>query len=364
MKLKSADKERDSSFELLRLLAMAIIVVGHFSSQSLIAISGDPFNRTVADFIGAGSRIAVNVFLLVGVWFMVDAAFKPERMLRLYVQLALYTIPLTAVMWLLGMSGGHRNVIQGFLPFFGRPLWFVTAYMSLIALTPFLNLVFRLGDRSLGCLVGLLALLFSAVATVPAYTAPEYPAEVAWFVVVYVSMGWAKRTAWFDRLPSKWWSLALGGGMLLLLSVARMLPWTAGVAEYWLVHLPALPNVLVAVLIFNFFRSLKLGAVHSVNAMASSVFAVYIVHQTPAFRECLWNGLCGAGTLASAPRALFALGLIGVVIGIFIVVTIVDHAYRMRLQRLIERSHLFSRAARILNDVYMNKSTEERTASV
>ena len=364
MKSSFEGKERNSSFELLRLLAMTIIVIGHFGDQSLIAMTGDPFNCAVAEFIGSGERVAVNVFLLVGVWFMVDAAFKPERMLRLYVQLALYTIPLTAIMGLLGWSGGVRNIVQGFLPFFGRPLWFVTAYISLIALTPFLNLVFRLGDRSLGCLVGLLALLFSGVATVPAYTAPEYPAEIAWFVVVYVAMGWAKRTAWFDRLPSRWWSLVLGVGLLLLLSVARMMPWTARVAEYWLVHLPALPNIVVAVLIFNFFRCLKLGTVHFVNVMASSVFAVYIVHQTPAFRECLWNTLCGASVLAAAPRALFALGLIGAVIGIFIVVTIVDHAYRMRLQRLIERSHLFSRAARILNDVYMNKSTEERTASV
>lgn len=351
-------KERNSSFELLRLLAMATIVIGHFSGQSLIATTGNPLNHAIADFIGAGGRIAVNVFLLVGTWFMVDATFKAERLLRLYVQVALYTIPLTVIMIALGMSRDPRNIIQGFLPFFGRPLWFATAYISLLALTPFLNLAFRLSDDNLGRLVGLLVFSFSVVATIPAFTAPEYPAEVAWFFVVYVCMGWAKRTKSFDRLPSKWWSLILGGGMLLVLSLARIMPLTARAAEYWLIHLPALPNILIAALIFNFFRCLEMGSIRLVNLMASSVFAVYIVHQTPAFRECLWNVLCQAGALATSSCTSFVFELIGVVCCLFVSVTIVDHGYRIRVQRLIERSALFAYAVRTLNGFYKQQDKE------
>ena len=291
---------------------------------------------------------------------MVDATFRPERILRLYVQVALYTIPLTAIMIALGMSGGARNIIQGFLPFFGRPLWFATAYISLIALTPFLNLAFRLNDSDLGRLVGLLVFFFSVVSTIPAFTAPEYPAEVAWFFIVYICMGWAKRTKFLDRLPSKWWSLILGGGMLLALSLARMLPMTARVAEYWLIHLPALPNIFIAVFIFNFFRCLEMGSIKLVNLMASSVFAVYIVHQTPAFRECLWNVLCQAGALAASSRTSFVFELIGVVCCLFVSVTIVDHGYRIRAQRLIERSALFAYAVRILNGIYKQQDKERK----
>lgn len=356
----SMSKERNSSFELLRLLAMVTIVIGHFSGQSFIATTGNPLNHAIADFIGAGGRIAVNEFLLVGTWFMVDATFKPERLLGLYVQVALYTIPLTVIMIVLGMSGGERNIIQGFLPFFGRPLWFATACISLIALTPFLNLAFRLNDCDLGRLVGLLVFFFSVVSTIPAFTAPEYPAEVAWFFVVYICMGWAKRTKFLDRLPSKWWSLILGGGMLLALSFARMLPVTARVAEYWLIHLPALPNILIAVLIFNFFRCLEVGSIRLVNLMASSVFAVYIVHQTPAFRECLWNVLCQAGALAASSRTSFVFELIGVVCCLFVSVTIVDHGYRIRAQRLIERSALFAYAVRTLNGIYKQQDKERK----
>jgi len=39
----------------------------------------------------------------------------------------------------IGEAGSVRNVIQGCVPFFGRSVWFASAYISLMALTPFLN---------------------------------------------------------------------------------------------------------------------------------------------------------------------------------------------------------------------------------
>ena len=347
-------RDRNSSIEILRILAMVMIVVGHFGVQSLIATAGDPCNRAVVGFIGSGGRLAVNIFLLIGTWFMVDAPFRPERIIKIYLQVALYTIPLTILMIVLGMAGDARNIIQGLLPFFGRPLWFATAYISLIALTPFLNQVFRLDNVNLGRLVGVLLFCFSAVSTIPSFTAAEYPAELAWFLLVYIFMGWAKRTMFFDRLPSKWWSFALGFGILFALSAARKVPGVDWAASYWLDHLPTLPNFIVAVLIFNFFRSVNLGSVRIVNWMSSSVFAVYIVHQTPAFRECLWNVLWRAETLASAPRVFFVVWLFAMLMALFMIVTAIDRIYRIRLQRLIERSSLYERALLSLNRIYCN----------
>ena len=148
--------------------------------------------------------------------------------------------------------------------------------------------------------------------------------------------------------------------MLLALSLARMLPLTARAAEYWLIHLPALPNILIAVLIFNFFRCLEMGSIRILNLMASSVFAVYIVHQTPAFRECLWNVLCRADILSTSPCMTFVFELMGVVCCLFVSVTIVDHGYRIRAQRLIERSSLFAYAVRTLNGVYKQQDKERK----
>lgn len=84
------------------------------------------------------------------------------------------------------------------------------------------------------------------------------------------------------------------------------------------------------------------------------MFAVYIVHQTPAFRECLWNVLCQAETLASAPLVFFVCGILGMLIGLFVAVTIIDHIYRMPLQHLIEKSTLYEKALLALKRIYGN----------
>lgn len=352
--MKERLKARESSFELLRLMSIAVIVIGHFGGQSFLSASGDSTNRMIAEFLGAGGRIAVNLFLLMGTWFMVDAKFNVERMVRMYLQVALYTIPLTAIMLFMGTSGGFRNVVQGFLPFFGRPLWFATAYISLVAVSPFLNVILAQKYRTLGKFVFVMMFVFSAVCTIPAFTAPEYPAELAWFVLVYLSMGWAKRTGFFNRLPGPVLSGGLGFGLLLMLSVARFYPMTSWIAVYWLVHLPALPNLIASLLIFNSFRTVRMGSVKVVNWLASSVFAVYVVHQVPAFREYEWNVIFCAEKLSSAPPWVFVCGLFGVVTVLILSVSIVDRIYRQRVQLLIEKSYLYRRFIERLRIFYQD----------
>lgn len=344
--------QRNSSFELLRILAMAVIVIGHFCSQSAIAGSSVQANRILALLLGGGNRIAVNLFLVLGTWFMVDSRFRPERILRIYLQLVLCVIPLTLVMLLAGQADGARNVIQGLLPFLGRPLWFVTAYISLIALSPFLNYAFRLDDRALLRLVLVTGFVFCVVATVPSYTAPEYLADFAWFAVVYVFIGWAKRTDALDRLPGRWVSLVLGLGLCAALSLASLQPNLAWVASYWNIHLQSIPNILSAVLIFNFFRLSDFGVRRGINWMASAAFSVYIVHQTPAFRAYEWGVLFHAERLSALPPAAFAAGLIAVPLTLFLVLAVVDRLYVRPLGRLIERTAAFGSIVRALDGLY------------
>ena len=345
-------KERRSNFELLRLLAISVIVIGHLCGQSAIAGTSVEANRIVALLLGGGGRIAVNVFLLLGAWFMVDSRFRPERIVRLYLQVALYSIPLTAVLLIMGCAGGARNVLQGFLPFLGRPLWFATAYISLVALSPYLNLVFRLDDRGLSRLAVALVLVFSLTATVPSYTAPEYLADFAWFPVVYILVGWAKRVRAFDLLPGKWVSLFLGIGVGGVLLVARLQPSSAWVASYWLVHLQSLPNILSAVLIFNAFRLFDIGVVRGINWMASSVFSVYIVHQVPAFIACEWDVIFCAGALKDMAPVWFAAFVATVPIALVVILAIADRLYMRPAEKAIERTPAFGFVLRILRWMY------------
>ena len=178
---------------------MLAIVSGHLLSQSsLVNVTGT--NHILAMLLGSGVRIGVNVFLILGVWFMVDAKFKAERIVRLYLEVFFYSVPITICMFLMGEAGGLRNVLQGMLPFFGRSVWFASAYISLIALSPFLNHFFTMPARRQRTLLVVLILLFCFVPTIPCSTPLDYLADFTWFCIVYLVIGILKKENLLERL--------------------------------------------------------------------------------------------------------------------------------------------------------------------
>ena len=115
------------------------------------------------------------------------------------------------------------------------------------------------------------------------------------------------------------------------------------VANYWLDNIRTMPNLFCAFTIFFFFLKTDIGSIRSVNYFAKSVFAVYIVHQIPAFRLFLWKNICHANKLIGLEAHLYTLSIIGIAISILIAVTLLDrlrififHTIEARLHPLPE----------------------------
>lgn len=95
-------EKRRSGLELLRIIAMFLIVFGHFYGQSDVMRFIDPHSATavIVAILGNASRVSVNLFLIVAVWFMVGRDFKAERLIKTWV---------TVFLW-----GGYRHLSQVF----------------------------------------------------------------------------------------------------------------------------------------------------------------------------------------------------------------------------------------------------------
>ena len=318
-------KSRQSNFELLRILAILIVVMGHFIRQSGLLESEAGANGTINIFLGSGGRIAVNIFLLIGSWFMVDSVFRPAKALRLYLETAFYCLPMTMLLACLGMAGGTQNIAQGILPFFGRPVWFASAYISLILLTPFLNMAFLLPFKKQTLLVGALFVFYCIVSTIPCFSNIDYIADFSWFCVLYLTVGWLKKSNLIGKAHiSRWGCLLMSILIYIGLCLCATVPFLKWTANYWLDNIRSLPNFLCAFGLFVFFLKTDIGAIRPINVLARSVFAVYIVHQIPAFRELEWKTICRAESLSGTPATTYALSILVVAISILIAVTLVD----------------------------------------
>ncbi len=302
-----------------------MVVMGHFIRQSGLLESGTGVNATLNVFLGSGGRIAVNIFLLIGSWFMVDSQFRPRKAISLYLETAFYCLPITLLMVALGTAGGARNILQGVLPFFGRPVWFASAYISLILLTPFLNLAFQLPKRKQTLLVGALFVLFCVASTIPCFSNIDYIADLSWFCVVYITVGWIKKNDILSALNvNKWISAVLAILIYACLCLAVTVPSLNWVSNYWLDNIRTIPNFLCALGIFIFFMKTDIGTLLPVNFLAKSVFAVYIVHQVPAFREFLWKNICRADQITGLAPIQYGLSILGIAIAIIVTVTAID----------------------------------------
>ena len=91
-------KERSSNLELLRLLAMFCIVANHLVGQGDVLRDASGVNFLFSFFVGNAARISVNVFLIIGCWFMADASFRGSRFVKLWLEELFYTVILTLLM--------------------------------------------------------------------------------------------------------------------------------------------------------------------------------------------------------------------------------------------------------------------------
>lgn len=349
---------RETKYELLRILLMLVIVLGHlFMAANMGCVHGD-VNRYVWYLMGNGSRVAVNVFLMLGVWFMVDARFSARRILSLYAQVLVYSLPLTVTMLAIGYPVPVKEVFRGLMPFWGRGLWFASAYIVLLFWAPFLKQAFRLPRRAQVLLLTTLFLFTCCTCTVPD---PQlsYALDLYWFACMYLFIGFVKReTAWASRANPV---LCIGGGILLYCLMATLLWYgrtrtgaaaenLAFLANQWLVDFKTLPNVLSAFLIFIGFSALKMRPNVMVNKLAAGTFGVYVLHCVPSYTHYQFVVLCRIREWVSRPDSWAICALCAV--ALFGAYSVVDWARARFISPLYLKSRWFGWLCDRVDSVY------------
>lgn len=134
-------KVRESNIELLRVVAMFLVMIVHAGFFSLGIPSREDFVVNTADvsfkvIMQAISITCVNIFVLISGWFGIRASVKgccKFLFQCFFLQLLAYGVVL-----LLGLNTFSRhNVTELF--FVTKGLWFVKAYLLLYILSPVLN---------------------------------------------------------------------------------------------------------------------------------------------------------------------------------------------------------------------------------
>lgn len=165
-------KERMVNLDLLRIVSMLLVIVLHFigKSNNHPVLTGTDMAAWEygAWALEALAIVAVNAYMLLSGYLLVQSTFKVKRLLELWLQLLFYSAGVGIVAALFGYLPKEGVSIyylaQLFLPVSTNHYWFMTAYILMYLFLPVLMLgVSKLNKKQFQTVLGLLFLVFCVI---------------------------------------------------------------------------------------------------------------------------------------------------------------------------------------------------------
>ncbi|MBT1173164.1 acyltransferase [Bifidobacterium sp. MA2] len=143
---------RDTRFELLRIVAMFLIVSCHFVAHidwNLENAGGS--TQAIAYTIDQyGGQIGVCIFFILSGYFLINKPFRIQRILRTVLQTLVYAMLMFVISFVVPLVGLFprpmsivREIYLSALPVFNGTYWFITSYVFLLLFSPFINTTFH-----------------------------------------------------------------------------------------------------------------------------------------------------------------------------------------------------------------------------
>ena len=274
--------KRQSNLELLRIVAMLMVLVLHANYFSLGIptsedVSAHPMTELTRIFVEAVCVVAVNAFVLISGWFGITPRFC--HLAGFIFQVAFFAVFGSIVAMILGSYGWNRPAGGWLVILLGWNYWYVKAYIILYICSPMLNAFVNQANRLQ--LLKLIVVFFS-VQTIYGW----YLGNGGYFNRGYspLSMMGLYLLARYLRLyGDRLLKISWGGHFLLYMTTSLMIAMLDLLeiqrgAEW---HILAYSNPLVifsSVFLFMAFVKIDIGKMRVVNFLASSAFAAYLFH--------------------------------------------------------------------------------------
>ena len=198
-KLKAVPaKQRDGRFEILRILAMFMIITMHYLGNGFLLnpLSTDKTPANIAFWaVEALCFASVNVYVMISGYYSPDCRFSLRKFVKLWCEIFFYSVLVGAVCFATGIESleEHLNLyeIQYLIfPVSNGHYWFATAYMMLMLIAPFLGRGFKMLNKLQHGMILICLLIFTCVSksVFPMHMMglEDHGCSLQWFITLYV----------------------------------------------------------------------------------------------------------------------------------------------------------------------------------
>lgn len=265
--LKIEHKERESNYELLRLVAMSFIVLYHILFFFISPIDNSPLYKALYLPLHTG----VICFVLISGFYHIKPSVK--GFIKLISPLIVFYVPLTIFELAIGRGG-----VKDLLFFSQSPYWFIRTYFYLYLLAPLLNSFLKNSYRRIYLLVvlGFISVYMGTMQD----TSLLDGKNLALFMFLYVvgdSINFYSGI--LAKIKTTYVILSYIILNILIVLAYYHLDGTSLEILIWLSAYPYCSPVLIinAVLLFIIFGRMHIRS-KVINSLASSVFTIYVLH--------------------------------------------------------------------------------------
>lgn len=337
---------------------MLAIVSYHYGVHGGVLSDTDPGDAPnfLVGYASFG-KWGVDAFVLIGAYFMAKQSVKKRGTFR-WRGLRSILIQVWSTSWiilvaaLLFLPGGvdAQTTVRAIFPVASEFYWFVTVYVMLMILSPFINILVKaMTQRQHLTLMGILFVAWSVLSLIPDVSFGAN--SLAWFFELYLIAAYIAHYP-VRGGPKAWGAVAVG--------FAALVPVTTLLANQVAENYPALgidPGLVRSQYAPFVVLSAISGLVSvvktkprfwpAVNTVAAATFGVYLIHDNAILRPLIWQDW--VGTEAAVTNAAW---LPWHAIGFTVLVYVVSTLIELVRDRLVQRplmavgDRLFKRSPR------------------
>lgn len=197
-------QKRNANIELLRIVAMLMILTlhfNHFSGADLVLGESASSVQIFATILEAIAITGVNVYVLISGYFLSASNVKLSKMLQLIMQVYFYTFLISLAMIFVGtyrVGPGDKldRTLKYLFPISAEHYWFVTAYVIMYVLSPVMNAaVNTLKRKQLKVVIIGLLFWFSFIkSVVPVMFGTDRKGyDFGWFICLYLIAAYIRK---------------------------------------------------------------------------------------------------------------------------------------------------------------------------
>lgn len=285
------------NIECLRCVAMFFIVLNHCIlnlATNEYKLNNDPINFCITDFVYQVVYNGVNVFVLISGYFLVKTTRETtnwEKVIKLWLSAFFYSMSIYAVFYCIDSQClTLKKLIHALLPIRYDSYWFITQYIGLYIISPFLSKWARSMSKKE---YKTMLVSFFVITSIIQLQGLKGGFSLIWFIFLFMFAGYMQLHGENTSSIILKWKQHAGIAFISVSFLLFMMSFPANGNKLNIVSYLGFYNgpllFIASVSLFLFFLKIKeSNAVRIISKLSPYMLGVYLIHEHPILKEKLW----------------------------------------------------------------------------